>query len=66
MEKCDENYVKKILIMRRRAEEVEATLKLERAAFEEAKECLEDDLSRALITQDMTEAHEQVVIDQCQ
>ena len=50
----------------RRAEGAEATLRSERAAFEEAKECLEDDLSRALIAQDEAEKREQAVIEQCQ
>jgi len=52
------------LEMRRRAKGAEATLKSERVAFEE--ECLEDDLSRALIAQDAVEAREHAVIDQCQ
>ena len=36
--------------MRGRAEEAETTMKSERAAFEEVKECLKDDLSRVLIS----------------
>ena len=44
--------------MRQRTKEAEATLRSERDAFEKMKECLEDNLSRALIVQDEAEAHE--------
>ena len=52
--------------MRQRAEGAEATLRSERDAFEEAQECLKDDLSRALVAQDEEEAREQATIDHCQ
>ena len=47
------------------AEGAETTLRLERDTFEET-ECLEDDLSRALIAQDEAEAHKQEAINHCQ
>jgi len=49
--------------MCQRAEEAEATLRSEWDTFEEARDCLKDDLSRALIAQDAVEAQEQVMID---
>ena len=51
---------------RQRAEGAEATLRSKWNAFEKAKECLEDDLSRPLITQDKAEVREQATIDQSQ
>jgi len=52
--------------MRQRAEGAEATLRPERAAFDAVKACLEDDLNRALVTQDESETREQEVIDHYQ
>ena len=44
--------------MGQRAEGAEATLELERAAFNEVRACLEDNLNRALVAQDEAEACE--------
>ena len=52
--------------MHQRAERAEGTIRLERDVFEEARECLEDDLSRALIVQDAAEAQEHATIDHYQ
>ena len=41
----------------------EATLEWERAAFEEEKECLEDNLDQALAAKDAVEAHVHTVVD---
>ena len=52
--------------MRQHAEGVEATLRFKRDAFEEAMEYLKNDLSRAQIAHDETEAREQEHITDCQ
>jgi len=52
--------------MCQRAEKAEATLRSEHDAFGETKECLKDDLSRMLITQDEAEVREQEAIDHWQ
>ena len=51
--------------MRQRAEKAETTLRSERDTFEETKECLGDDLSRALVAQDEAEACKREVVDHC-
>jgi len=52
--------------MRQRAERAEAILRSEHNAFEEKMECLEDNLSRALIAQDEAKVCERKAIDHCQ
>ena len=52
--------------MRQRAKKAEVILRIEQDAFEEAKEWLNDDLSRVLIAQDKTETHKQEAIADCQ
>jgi len=44
----------------------EVTLELDRATFEEGKECLKDDLDQALVAKDAAETRIQVMTDQCQ
>ena len=48
---------------RQRAEVAKATLESERAAFEEGKECLEDDLNQALTAKNVAETHVQTMTD---
>ena len=51
---------------RQRADGAEAILRSERDAFEEAVECLNDDLGRAQIALDEAEAREQEAMADCQ
>jgi len=44
----------------------EAALRLERDAFEEARECLNDDLNRVQIALEEAEAREQETVTDCQ
>jgi len=52
--------------MRLRAEEAEAALRSKRDAFEEVRKCLTNDLDRVQIALKEAEAHEQVVVVDCQ
>jgi len=49
-----------------RAEETEATLRSERDAFEEVRECLTDDFDRVQIALEEAEAREQEAVADCQ
>ena len=52
--------------VRRCADGTEATLRSKRDVFEEAMECLNDDLGRTQIALDEAEAHEQEAVVECQ
>ena len=52
--------------MRQRAEEAEAALRSKRDAFEEARECRNDDLNQVQLTLEEAEAHKQEVVVDCQ
>ena len=49
-----------------RAEETEATLRSERDAFAEVRECLTDDFDRVQIALEEAEAREQEAVADCQ